>query len=143
MRYIVSSALIALTLLLSCSDSKKTASEKAKGDLSLNFAFDVEIINNQMPSLSPNENTAYCIVNLSPKTGVFEANWKIKKFVFNTVSYFTFDDNELKGKGEKQYINNVREITLEDKNKIVVIFENDKKETIQFSVDNVPVLVVH
>lgn len=143
MRYIVSSALIALTLLLSCSDSKKTASEKAKGDLSLNFAFDVEIINNQMPSLSPNENTAYCIVNLSPKIGVFEANWKIKKFVFNTVSYFTFDDNELKGKGEKQYINNVREITLEDKNKIVVIFENDKKETIQFSVDNVPVLVVH
>ncbi|HLW38807.1 MAG TPA: hypothetical protein VKX31_00355 [Brumimicrobium sp.] len=143
MRYIVSSALIALTLLLSCSDSKKTASEKAKGDLSLNFAFDVEIINNQMPSLSPNENTAYCIVNLSPKTGVFEANWKIKKFVFNTVSYFTFDDNELKGKGEKQYINNVREITLEEKNRIVVIFENDKKETIQFSVDNVPVLVVH
>lgn len=143
MRYILSLSLFALFLLLSCSDSKKTTGEKMKNDASLNFSIDVEIINNRMPTISPSENTNYCIVNLTPKKEVFENDWKIHKFVLNDVSYFTFDDNKLKGKGESQYQNVVREIQIEKNNKISIIFINDQEEKIDFTIEDVPVSVVH
>jgi len=143
MRYILSLSLFALFLLLSCSDSKKTTGEKMKNDVSLNFSIDVEIINNRMPSISPSENTNYCIVNLTPKKEVLENDWKIHKFVLNDVSYFTFDDNKLKGKGESQYQNVVREIQIEKNNKISIIFINDQEEKIDFTIEDVPVSVVH
>lgn len=143
MRYILSLSLFALFLLLSCSDSKKTTGEKMKNDVSLNFSIDVEIINNRMPSISPSENTNYCIVNLTPKKEVLENDWKIHKFVLNDVSYFTFDDNKLKGKGESQYQNVVREIQIEKNNKISIVFINDQEEKIDFTIEDVPVSVVH
>ena len=143
MRYILSLSLFALFLLLSCSDSKKTTGEKMKNDASLNFSIVVEIINNRMPSISPSENTNYCIVNLTPKKEVLENDWKIHKFVLNDVSYFTFDDNKLKGKGESQYQNVVREIQIEKNNKISIIFINDQEEKIDFTIEDVPVSVVH
>ena len=116
---------------------------KDENDASLNFSIDVEIINNRMPSISPSENTNYCIVNLTPKKEVLENDWKIHKFVLNDVSYFTFDDNKLKGKGESQYQNVVREIQIEKNNKISIIFINDQEEKIDFTIEDVPVSVVH
>lgn len=134
--------LLIILLSVACAETRKTAVEKMELTSS-NYNCDVEIIINKMPSPTPAEHTTYCIVNLSPKSGTFESNWKIRRFKLNATSYFTLDYNEFNGKGENLYTNNIREIILEEENQVWIEFENDKGGIIEFIVDRPTISTVH
>ncbi|HLW29224.1 MAG TPA: hypothetical protein VKX29_00050 [Brumimicrobium sp.] len=139
--YLVLSCLILLT---ACGNSKETNAKDDNQFMKDDYIFNIEVIDNQMPSTSP-KGTIYAVVSLSPKTDMFKCNWELSNFEINGVSYNMFDDNKFKCKDQLIYQANVREIPHDIKPplSVNVKFKNDKGKVITYHEEGLGITKVH
>lgn len=138
MKNVFNIALIAL-IFQACGTEKGISNEQ-QNTMNNQFKFEIEIIDNAMPSPTPSENM-YAIVKLSPHSGEFASNWKLEKIEINGKVYTSIDDKEYKGKGLQQYRTSVREIpqSIEKPYKGSVLFKNEDGERLTYSFNDISV----
>jgi len=102
----------------------------------IEFECTIEFISNQIPgSNNDGKNKMYAIVRLKAKQDkTFKTNWKLKDFTIEGKGFTEFDSDEMMGKDQKMYKNNVREIGNVPKPpfKVHVQFLNENLETLEF-----------
>lgn len=133
--------IVLLFVFFACVDSKNSTKKENKLNAS-NFNCELEIITNNAPSLALDANSdasPFALVNLTPKKGTFQEQWKIKRLKLNDIQYFTFDNTSF-SMDTNVYSNKVRDIALDDSSQRAEIqFESSKGDIIEFIIPKVKI----